>query len=267
MGKARDLVSGNIDQLRELAVNGHAGLRDFAISNGLDNPAGFSAFKKELRAVGIDYDALRQVNSKPTYLTVPALKERGWTEAMVKRFLGEPDQFRDNPRYRSAAPMRLYAAQRVEEAESSIDFAEMKSKSGTRSNSAKKAAETRRGQLLAEVEAMTVHVRVLDATKLLRDAVASYNFRKEEYAFERGYFDYQPATVKSDPDFLSRIQVNYARHHLSKYDRHLEDVAGKTGVADAVWLIREKVYAAIALAYPVLADECRRQLAERNAMY
>lgn len=264
MGKARELVSKNIEHLRVLAQSGHAPLRDYAIEKGLDNPAGFNAYKKELRAAGIDYDELRAALPMQTLLAAPALKERGWTEGLMKRFLGEPDELRDNPRYRSAAPLRLYAAQRVEAAEATPEFAAARKGSARRSVSAEKAAETRRTRLLAEVDALQVTVPALPRSKLLNAAIQAYNDYNSEYAFDRNDFYYVPATAASDDAFLTRIQVNYLRHTLSRYDRHLEDVAGKTGVAEAVCRIREKVYAAIAEAYPEFADECHRQLAART---
>ena len=45
------------------------------------------------------------------------LKERGWTEAMIRDLLGKPDTLRDNPHYKSADPMRLWRLQRVEAVE------------------------------------------------------------------------------------------------------------------------------------------------------
>lgn len=50
------------------------------------------------------------------------------------------------------------------------------------------------------------------------------------------------------------------------YDRALEDVAGKTGVAEAVQMIRAKVYATIAREWPELAEECRRQAEARGVV-
>lgn len=60
------------------------------------------------------------------YLTMAGLRERGWTDAMVRDYLGEPDATRPNPRYRSAAPMKLYLAQRAEAAEAGPGWAERK---------------------------------------------------------------------------------------------------------------------------------------------
>ena len=45
------------------------------------------------------------------------LKERGWTEAMIRDLLGEPDRYVDNPHYKSSGQMRLWRLQRAEAAE------------------------------------------------------------------------------------------------------------------------------------------------------
>lgn len=41
-----------------------------------------------------------------------ALRERGWSPAMIRDLLGDADQTRPNPYSRKAAPMRLWSTQR-----------------------------------------------------------------------------------------------------------------------------------------------------------
>jgi hypothetical protein len=65
-------------------------------------------------------------------LTLQSILERGWTRSMVDALLGEPDDWRDNPKYRSAAPMRLYLYKRVVEMEATPDFAERLEKANVR---------------------------------------------------------------------------------------------------------------------------------------
>ena len=77
--------------------------------------------------------------------------------------------------------------------------------------------------------------------------------------------DRLPATPESRPDFLRRITVNMLRHRYSSYERRLEDVYGKVGVREAYAVINQKVYDAIAVAYPALAEECRAQLVRKMA--
>ena len=55
------------------------------------------------------------------------------------------------------------------------------------------------------------------------------------------------------------------RHRYSSYERRLTEVYGKVGVREAYAQINQKVYDAIAAAYPTLAEECAAQLARKRA--
>jgi hypothetical protein len=46
---------------------------------------------------------------KIKYLTQTQLKERGWTEGLIKRFLPRPSKRKENPNYKSGPPMCLYS--------------------------------------------------------------------------------------------------------------------------------------------------------------
>lgn len=194
------------------------------------------------------------------------LRTRGWTEAMVQRFLGEPDHRIVNPYYRTAAPMRLYRAARVLAAEQSPDFADRAAKAAARSARGKAIAEHKAQALLEQIAGMPVSVRCMAPEALQQCAIRSYNERQRRRAWDSEHpaaWDFEPATETSDAGFLERISVNYARHQLTAYDRRLEEVAGQIGVLRAITAIRQRIYAAIAEAYPHLAQECARQLARR----
>lgn len=72
------------------------------------------------------------------------LRERGWTESMIRDLLGDPDLTVPNPHYRSGGEMRLWRLQRVEAAEAAPGFAEQRERGERRCAGASKAAETRR---------------------------------------------------------------------------------------------------------------------------
>lgn len=193
-------------------------------------------------------------------LTAARLRERGWTRTMVRDLLGEPDELRPNPAYRSAAPIRLWALDRVTAAEQDPAFAQRQATARKRAASADAAAGRKRQELLAEVARVPVRVPLVDRERLTRRACASYN------AMHGDRLDHVPAAPGSDPQFLERITVNYLRHELSSYEDRLAGLFRKTGRAQASALIRERVYAAISQAYPDLAAECARQLAARGGM-
>lgn len=68
-----------------------------------------------------------------------------------------------------------------------------------------------------------------------------------------------PLAPGSDPAFIERITVDHLWHDLAEYDQALGDQYGHLGGEAAKDRIRERVYEAIARAYPYLAQECRRQ--------
>jgi hypothetical protein len=139
------------------------------------------------------------------------LKERGWTEALVKKFLDPPDATRPNPHSKSAAPMRLYTASRVEAAESCEEWRRAAERLRVRSEAGKALAARKVAELVREAEQLP-------------------------------------------------ITVNSIRHHLSAYDTHLEEVAGRIGVSQAEASIRLRVYAEISATSPEYAEECQRQI-------
>jgi hypothetical protein len=189
------------------------------------------------------------------------LRDRGWTPAMIRRFLGEPDKRATNPHHRSGPPMRLYSLERAIFEEQRPEWRWAKERAEERSSLARGAANAKKAQHLAELEAIQVHVLQLAVDEVRRRAIASYNAHKEANWRE----EWEPATLESGQVFLERISVNYVRHHLTAYDGRMEGAAGRIGAGDARDLIREKVYEAIAKVYPELARECRRQLETRRA--
>ena len=190
-------------------------------------------------------------------ITPTRLKERGWTQTMIKRLLGAPDVLATNPNYRSGPPMRLYDLSRVEAAEGGNDFIELRRKAETRSAIASAVADRKRHELLEEVRDIRVNVKSLTLKQLTAAAVESYNWRNNHR------IDHQPATVGSDGAFLDRIRVNHARHALTTYDERLDALFARIGRRAAESAIRKATYEAIADAWPELRDECDRQLSDR----
>jgi hypothetical protein len=59
---------------------------------------------------------------QPDHFGRPTLRERGWTDALIARFLPEPDLLAPNPHYRCGAPRKLYLIARVEAVEATDAF-------------------------------------------------------------------------------------------------------------------------------------------------
>lgn len=166
------------------------------------------------------------------------LKERGWSPTLVKTVLGEPDELRRNPYYQKAAPMRLFSANRVHDAERHEAFCAYQSRRLRQREAAVRAADTKRRALIEYAESIVVTVAVIERKKLER--------------------------LVGDTSNYERHTVNYLRHECSHYDELLRQFFGQIGVLDAQRIIRRKVYDAIAKAYPYLADECERQWDRRH---
>ena len=196
---------------------------------------------------------------KDAHFTVADLRARGWTDKLIKDLLDTPDATRKNPRFSSAAPMRLYLKTRALAVEDSESWVALCQKASAWRDAAGRATQTKKDQLLAYVNGLSVHVPVIPLSEATATACENFNDFKEQMAFERGDYEFRGATKDSDPLFLQRITVNYLRHRLSRYERELERLFGKVGVREAYRTLNTKVYAAIAAAYPELADECRRQ--------
>jgi hypothetical protein len=187
-------------------------------------------------------------------LTKTDLRARGWTASLIDTFLPAPDLEKRNPRYASAAPMKLYFLWRIENMERTAQWQERRAVAKKRSESSSRAAAKKAARLLRSLQNMTIVVPILPMNQLVQSACRHYN----DMAIDRE----KPfrATPTSEKAFLDRICVNYLRHELTDYEEHLEDVFGKVGVNSARSEIRTRVYSAIAELYPALASECEIQL-------
>jgi hypothetical protein len=135
-----------------------------------------------------------------TYLTMTGVRERGWTDAMIREYLGEPDATRPNPRYSSAAPMKLYLAERAEVTEASPDWGERMTR-GARRRAAGVAVAGRRR---AETEVL--------ARQLAADLVASLILpaHPELTGYDRAYDRLVGRVGHQDAHEILRSEVNAA---------------------------------------------------------
>jgi hypothetical protein len=191
------------------------------------------------------------------------LAKRGWTEAAIRKFLGDPDRLAPNPVYRSAAPMRLYSLSRAAAAEATEEWQEWRRRADGRSARSRAAADGKRAALLAEVAALDIRVPVMDFVALTVLAVAHRNIRDADRAEERGWDAFPAEAGNVGQGTLHRWVVNYLRHQMTSYDASLCALYARVGREQAASAIRARVYAVIADAYPVLASEAARQAAER----
>lgn len=185
------------------------------------------------------------------FLTVAALKERGWTDGKIRTVLGEPDRKVVNMHYRSAAPLRLYALKRVTAAEQSPEWQEWLQKTLARRQ---KQSETFKAIAAAKREALIAATlqnlefwppQVTTKRQLTRMALDHYRHQKEAFNNERGFFD-DPVTVPSpsDPEFhqfRERVTLNMLRHEFSSYDALCNGLAGEIGRTEAYDALRPHI--------------------------
>jgi hypothetical protein len=202
---------------------------------------------------------MAQKLSPEEWFSVKTLQSRGWTETLIRQYLGAPDQTVTNPHYRSGPPMRFYARLRVEAVEASAEWANTQQRLAQRKASAAKAVHTKTEALRNYVAALTIEVPILTKAQLIQQACDHYNDR----LLDRERWDADTAAPDADPAFLARISVNYLRHVLSPYETELARIYGKTGVREAYLDLNEKIYEAIGDAYQdiwwEIVGECDRQ--------
>ena len=193
-------------------------------------------------------------DKKPEYVSKSGLKCRGWTETLIKKYLGESDKEVDNPHYRCAAPMQMYDMERVKIVEATDEFAIAKEKAAKRSAimkvAAEKAQKTRHDKTIAWAEEVEVEALSLDYDTAVDCAIDSYN----DFHFGRRDDFSNLATRKSDKSFLARITENYLRHHCSNYELLLNWLHGNVGADEAYYIIRQKADEKVWEANPWLAE-------------
>jgi hypothetical protein len=209
-------------------------------------------------------EKLQNSKVEEEYLSRGKLKERGWTDRIIKNFMPLCDKEKKNPYYASAYPMKLYLLERVKQIENTDKFKKEFTKSQPRKKASKRAVETKLKKIRDYIKNLKIIVKKMPINLIQKKAIKDYNDFKEAIEIERGDIDYQRATINSDILFLNRICVNYIRHNLTIYENELEKIFGKVGSKEAYRLLNEKIYSVISSTYPTLSDECSNQLLRKN---
>jgi hypothetical protein len=183
------------------------------------------------------------------YLTVAGLKDLGWTDGAIKRFLGEPDDLAPNPVYRTAAPMRRYLRDRAEDAMSSTDWRDWYEKSKARreklSDSISAANEQKRQTLIAQSVA-SLETWFPSKRPAPGEIVSHWHEQKTYFLSDRGD-DMGASTLKGpdpetiDDQTLSRWMANLLRHCYSNYDEVLHSLSGAIGAELAYHSLRREI--------------------------
>ena len=162
-----------------------------------------------------------------TTLRASELKERGWTEKLIRTVLGEPDERRKNPDHRSAVPMRLYFMGRVLDAEQQPSvrarlqrIAELRSK---RSATAKAAPRSRQRAQSASGPAGKRAQRKTRKGKQNRPRFNAADYRMAESLCRRSGSDNEVASKRALTErdsHLYRARVEAARRNHAAASDH-----------------------------------------------
>lgn len=188
---------------------------------------------------------------KIEFLTKSSLKERGWTESAITKWL-TVDHTAQNPVYKSSSPVKLYLLSEVERVESTDEFKTWLNKREDKKSSYKKATSTKRQhtkELCLDIIKSIVPPRRLDFDVLYRKAIQSYNSFHCYCPHDEGYV-YSDCR---DFPFINRIVVNYIRHSLMEsYDEDSFASKGKVGTRDYYKAYKKAIMRVIFIVYPEL---------------
>ena len=194
------------------------------------------------------------------YYIKTELKERGWTESIIKKMNLTPDLLKQNPRYNNAPKMKLYLIDSIKSLENTEQFTKLIEKSKLRKISSKKAVETKRKKIINYVENLKITIPKIPLKELKEKSIESYDgFQSYKLS---NYNNYEPnfyEPSENNSEFLKRIQVNYLRHQLTNYEKELEEIFGKTGKYKAYKILKNKILNEIIKQYPKLKKQCENQ--------
>ena len=108
-------------------------------------------------------------------LSASKVRERGWTDSLIRRFLNPPDATAPNPMFRSAAPVRLYDLVRVLGVEASPGWQAAKVVASRRSAASSQASTRRASDVVEKAGRFRVTLPVLGDETLYRRAVDHRN--------------------------------------------------------------------------------------------
>lgn len=179
----------------------------------------------------------------------------GFTKSMIEKLLPAPT-LKQNPRYKSAAPMKLWKEADVLAVMETAAFQKATAKAAQRKQAAAKAVNTKRrnAEVLADDLIASIHVQRIDMQSLQKLTIAA----------KQKWYDINGKDEIVDPskETVERWMVNYIRHNLCEYDDSLYTLfrPGKMADKDKLYpKVKRETLAKIAQVYPELADECEAQ--------
>lgn len=200
-------------------------------------------------------------------ITLTKVKQMGFSDKLISLLLPEPELV-DNPYYKSAAPMKLWNMNDVEEAMKKDAYINYQEKRQKRKTAAEKAVRIKKINLLNAIqeESDKIMIKIIPFDTLKSKAIQAkqewYNQHYDPLSDE-----FRKSAYNADEDTINRWSVNYLRHRMTSYDEQLFKMARKTGNREAYMLLFELILNKIGKSYPELSDECTRQIEEKRCKY
>lgn len=189
------------------------------------------------------------------------LIEMGWTKDMITQFLPKPILVA-NPVYANAPPMKLWSNSLIQEVMQADAFLD---------------AQERENQKRINVHPMNTYEKdlvnhaILMAKKINIKRLSDNELRNITLKHRRKWYDYGISAGKATEDSFQKAAakrldqwiVSYILYHLIDLDgvgRYL--LFGRVGNGSAYLAFKRSILEKIAAVYPMVAEECNRQITE-----
>ena len=206
---------------------------------------------------------------KKVYICKMNLKERGWTESVIRQFYPTPDKEKRNPHSSHAAPIKLYDFAKVKEIEAKEDFIKTLQKIRERTEKAQsiESKELKDRLSLDYANSVDIGMPVLERSELIKKALEEYRVlhsngvkddedrNSEEWCH---LYTCGPKEVK-----LAKISREYVISHCKNYDNELQKKFGKTRMEKCHKVIQKRIVNTVDEMYPWISktiEENRRFL-------
>ena len=198
------------------------------------------------------------MRERDLYYNKSQLKERGWTESIIKKLLAniEPKEFWGL--YKSV-PQKCYLISVIEKIEKTDEFKEYSNKAKIRSERCKKIADEKK---IKNIEKLKQHLSSIKVKELDKKDLwhITFNDKMEWYDLNEQWDNITTDESSIDVSTKERWMVNYIRHNLTSYDDFIYEIYNKIGVTEMYLMLHEYVLNEIIKVYPYLTNECLRQI-------
>lgn len=124
----------------------------------------------------------------------------------------------------------------------------------TQGRDSRRRRDAARERFLREVREMPISVPLVPLVDL---APAAIDCRNRFQDYRNGMA--RPISLKTDPETVARLVVNYLRHQSTPYEDLVDDAKQFRLHVEVYELLQGRILDAIAQTYPDLASECQRQ--------